>query len=436
MKGILYQMIGYIRSLGVVDLLIFSILLGKIGVINLGGKTPTLFWADLYLISLIFLFILYFLFVKSSAKKLGYSGIDILYLVYIGFCIVSMVFSQDILRTLEVLKRHVLPIFVFWLVYYNIKTEKDIQRMLTTILIFGTLMSLVILLNWKRYSLGALSLGPLTDVKEMSQLDWGRNNYLASIIIIIIPLAFSRLNTLAAVSGILMMITLIFTLSRGAIGSLFFGAFFGLSIFILFKRGYIGNRIKIRPYMLFIIVIAVFMLLVIFIKYIVPDAVTELLFDRYVRLAKEMILQPETVVRFQKYSCAWNVFQSHPVLGVGLGNQGYFLPGFGRGNIHNIFLEVLVETGIAGFIFFAGFLTRYLYTILKMQFKGEKLKEILLNNAFMISFLSACINAFVEPSFWGVQYSYLFFTIMGVVYSKTRLERSDDFLDTYTQVKS
>lgn len=77
------------------------------------------------------------------------------------------------------------------------------------------------------------------------------------------------------------------------------------------------------------------------------------------RLAPVLLGQEDASLneRFSYYQTALNAFFQHPLIGVGLGGWPVF---HGLGDIalhpHNIFLEILAETGVIGFILFAFFL--------------------------------------------------------------------------------
>jgi O-antigen ligase len=76
----------------------------------------------------------------------------------------------------------------------------------------------------------------------------------------------------------------------------------------------------------------------------------------------EGVVGSDTAIRLLLWATAWNLFTSAPLLGVGWGNfitlYGSYLSSFsdlippGVFAIHNIFLQVLTETGVVGFASF------------------------------------------------------------------------------------
>lgn len=70
--------------------------------------------------------------------------------------------------------------------------------------------------------------------------------------------------------------------------------------------------------------------------------------------------------RSELYAYAWELFQENKLLGVGWG-QYRFLPGSDGLQVHNIYLQILAETGLVGFFsFLIGFSTSLVSTIKKI----------------------------------------------------------------------
>ena len=86
--------------------------------------------------------------------------------------------------------------------------------------------------------------------------------------------------------------------------------------------------------------------------------------------------------REQLWKNAWEEFVSHPILGIGIDSYTikYKL------DAHNIYLQVLCETGIVGFSFFIIFILRNTFRALKIclfEFQDEKIKEIVFFSCFV-----------------------------------------------------
>ena len=105
----------------------------------------------------------------------------------------------------------------------------------------------------------------------------------------------------------------------------------------------------------------------------------------------------------------------HPIFGIGLGNQNVMKNQLGMGETtHNLYLDTLLELGLTGLLTLSVVLVgvwRRIYT--EWQFERDQDIEPILAGVLTILFIGL-INAFQEPSFWGAQYSILFWFLMGI----------------------
>ena len=119
----------------------------------------------------------------------------------------------------------------------------------------------------------------------------------------------------------------------------------------------------------------------------------------------------------------WNIFNQHPILGVGLGNAGFFfskeIPSFGWSlvevrtlmyrstlllNIKNLWFRLLAETGIVGFAVFIGWLISLVPEFVqKFQSNRENIKILGLMGFMVIAalfFEGFSIDSFAMPYWW------------------------------------
>jgi O-antigen ligase len=119
----------------------------------------------------------------------------------------------------------------------------------------------------------------------------------------------------------------------------------------------------------------------------------------------------------------WEIFEDHPLLGVGLGNAGFFFPQkilpYGWTlievrrlmytsnillNIKNLWLRLLAETGIVGFSFFISWIVLLFQRFLRQYNEKDKLFSMLaLAGLFVIAALPAegfSIDSFALPFLW------------------------------------
>ncbi len=119
----------------------------------------------------------------------------------------------------------------------------------------------------------------------------------------------------------------------------------------------------------------------------------------------------------------WNIFNAYPIMGVGLGNAGFYfpkyLPAYGWSlvevenllnrttlllNIKSLWLRLLAETGLVGFSLFIGWLFSLLPTLIKkIQAKPETSATLGLMGCFVLMALvleGFSIDSFAMPYWW------------------------------------
>lgn len=128
----------------------------------------------------------------------------------------------------------------------------------------------------------------------------------------------------------------------------------------------------------------------------------------------EMLLSVSAVPRISNWVSAWFIFLQHPIFGVGLGNSTYFyaanvpdwalafpevqgwLSGSGTINPKNLFLKLLAETGLVGFLIFAIFVLKH------FQGKNPGIRYRVLRNSGIIAlfFNYFSLDSFALPTEW------------------------------------
>ena len=119
----------------------------------------------------------------------------------------------------------------------------------------------------------------------------------------------------------------------------------------------------------------------------------------------------------------WNIFNEHPIIGVGLGNAGFYfpqnIPAYGWSllevrrllyrshlllNVKSLWFRLLAETGIVGFSFFIGWIISLLSRLVE-KYKSAKLIERTLGLAGILVVLGLffeglSIDSFAMPYWW------------------------------------
>ena len=118
-------------------------------------------------------------------------------------------------------------------------------------------------------------------------------------------------------------------------------------------------------------------------------------------------------VRLFDYRTSWTLFEKNPIVGYGIGSWP-LLAGFPdmRGYPHNIILEILVEMGLVGAVFFLVFLLAGVTRLL-----SEKIS----NNPQRVIILALFVNAFVNAMLSGdIPDNRFLFSVVGLMCLNSR----------------
>lgn len=123
------------------------------------------------------------------------------------------------------------------------------------------------------------------------------------------------------------------------------------------------------------------------------------------------------------WQTGWNIFNDHPLIGVGVGFSGFYFPEYlpdagwglsetrklmfrseGLLNIKNLWSRLLAETGIIGFTLFLTFLVLFAFTSLEMVVKSDGRRKTLgFMGVFMLAALvieEFSVDSFALPYLW------------------------------------
>ncbi len=79
--------------------------------------------------------------------------------------------------------------------------------------------------------------------------------------------------------------------------------------------------------------------------------------------------------RSAMYAAAWKYFVQNPLFGIGWEKSPVIIPELHGMHVHNIYIELLIETGIVGFTVFAAFFGYALYTAIRNARKAKSQDE-------------------------------------------------------------
>lgn len=361
-----------------------------------------------------------------------------LLIIYIGSFFVTMSYKG---LTIEIIRLVVHFIFIFGILIY-LKSIEDIEKLLDVILIGGTIISILGILQ---YFTGIyLWYGYLNNYLGGRRINslMGDTNILgryASIWLVIAIYKFIKGKDIRNIIYIVLnSICIVFTFSRGALVSLFLIMFINL---ILIPFIFNKNLIK-KAYLTFIIITLLFasaQRLPVIKNSVVQRTVNSL--DTTSNLEntdnpslnaneESIIYKIKQTTRGYLVYAGLEMFKDYPIFGVGVKNYTpmlykgyrYCVPQWAQlknGTIYNpgcntYIVTILSEEGIIGFFIFlilAIYYTKYLYVILKS--KEERLKL-----SYAISYLSIIIifiSSQTESRFYEDSYLWLFISICTII---------------------
>ncbi len=205
------------------NILIFSILLGSLGLFKVGGKAPPVLVLDI-----VFVLVFFILFFKALFHFNEYERFSLFSLIWIPFLVwglLSLVISYDKFRALLIWRSYFAGFISFSFAFFVIQKRSHVSFLIVALLFWGLILAIIefyILMQ-----LGGLSSG-LVGIffkKNLLATSWGKSNYLATFFVLIIPIAIGYFLTqtekkaklFGGVVLLFMFSALIFTLSRGGI---------------------------------------------------------------------------------------------------------------------------------------------------------------------------------------------------------------------------
>jgi len=400
------------RPIHQLDLLLVCILLGTVGAINIGGKTPNLFWTDLILPFLVIYWV-------ACGRRLRLTGVETWFAMHLVVVLVSLVQAVDLPRSLAIAKLHFTPLVVFLLMADAVRSRQDVRHALRSIILFGCVLSLMVLYNWRLFSLG-LRYAEFEGVKEWAQVSWGRSNLLAGLLILVIPLVAAilggkgRLWSLAAIAAFgLMGVVLVLSLSRGAMLSLLLATLLWLCLELILTRQRGWETLRLLFWM-FVIVVGVGFA----VWFFLPESLKMTLGTTFQFLGAQAQGDAPTNERILKLEEAWRYISVQPFTGIGTGNQDSLV--FAGGSAHNFIAESLLENGIAGALplFIAlGLCARSVFRV----WRNGTGSDHILGAAIFVAFWAGIFHNLVEPNFWAGPFTNLFWPMLALTFGINRL---------------
>lgn len=404
------------------NLLIFSILVGSLGLFKVGGKTPPILLVDLFFVLVIFIFILRL--VIDDNKHERFFLFSLLWIPFLIWGLLSPIIAYDKFRALLIWRSYFAGFISFSFAFYIIHRKSQVNSLLMALLIWG--FTLAIIEFYILVELGGLSSGIIGIFlkKNLLATSWGKSNYLATFFVLIIPITIGYFITqkshkakiFSGITLVFMFSALIFTLSRGGILALMISI-----IFLLF--GVVKGRTLI-PIMIGFTIITLIIIL---------NPLTGVIIDRLATVERSY----SYMMRLNFYRDVWKMVGDNPVIGVGLGNLGYHsqFKVTTHASAHNFILGLMGETGIIGAFLFLILLGKVFLKYFH-DYMNESIEQIkILRWSFISSFIGCFIHALMEPNFEGYQFSIMFWVVVAL-YLKLNLLLSENGEMLQSSIKS
>jgi len=369
--------------------LFWSLFLGGLN-IHLAGREPVLLYFDAVLVFWLIYQILWGGFMPKFSGWIMRLGV---------FCLLCQILStlvnyQGIYKSLASIK-----ILACGLLIYAI--ARKATPSLLTLSLWGALVGALLLINFQNIRFGEYE--SEASLKDVVGIVLGRSNYVASILLLLIPLALAavslhkgKLRLIFAACAMLMFAGLIATMSRGALLAILIAT--TLSLPLLYKA---GLRLK-HTVVVLGLGVAVF--------FVLPSDLVSV--DAALIAAR---MDSPDLGREEVMAASWHSFKDHALLGVGPGQLGNAMMSHMTVaesdqpymNAHNLVLNALGENGLpAGLA-----LLTMVGIVLYRAFMTAVSTQTALSVAIWLALLSAVIHNMVEASFEGQHFQVVFWTV-------------------------
>lgn len=393
------------------------------------GKTPTVFLGSVLSVIVMMVFYLkkfmqgeFFndIVINDFSRKKKF--LHFLVLIYLAFCVLSILQSWDLFRSVYIVASRILVLSTFLAALHYAQNYNSRIWLLRATNVVGITTAIMYLWNGI-VVYGATSLATLAaemankrNIAKAGML--GYSNTIASILVLTLMLTSALIfipgkhkkDRLFAIVGAFIQATALFaTSSRGGVISLAGGLILAILL---------NSRIILQPKWI-VRIIAIFA-----VGYLISISIPRPLYERYAIYFSKPVLTMHSTQRLELLQSSWRAFLENPILGIGIGNVGFYDLYFGTGagsETHNLFLETLGEEGIFSFTLLSLILFILGQRILRLNRKSSNFAQTSVSAAFF----ATIINAGIEPSFWAVQFAYFFWISMAILTSGCLTDTSD-----------
>ncbi len=411
--GITVPVLGLLAIFGVgaVCLIFEKPLAGLFMLVFLAPLAPTMAMAGLSILCILALIIKS---LRDEEFKWRYDGIGFLILLFIAIYLFAAITSFAMVKSLSIWAIYTVFLAAYFLIINLVKTKKQLNNLLITFVLSGLL---VCLYGIAQYVFGWdtkqawMDEEMFTDIKMRIYSTLGNPNVLGEYILLVLPVAIGMMFTkkgvfskivYAGISAVLFG-ALILTFSRGC----WLGLMASAAIFVTFAAGKLwGLAVIALPFL--------------------PMILPESIINRFTSIGD--MKDSSTSYRVYIWMGTLAMIKDFWVSGIGMGQEAfteiypfYSYNGIVAPHSHNLFLQILVESGICGIIVF---LAIVLLFIKKMttgyQFGGRKGGEL---STMIVAVSSGVCGFLLQGMFDNCFYNYrvllVFWCVIGIAMACT-----------------
>ncbi|HVP36193.1 MAG TPA: O-antigen ligase family protein [Terriglobales bacterium] len=280
-----------------------------------------------------------------------------------------------------------------------IKNNKQLRIAFLLIPIYGLLLILQMAAGFARHHPELLT---FSFSRKEADVSWGSTNYLAALLVLVIPLTLSLFFTVRKIRWKILLFALITTMIIGVFWTVSRTGALCLGIIVI---TWLLNLNKRKVLVLLAVLLMAYLLLIPFINKV------ESRFSSH-----DVASYLSALERYNLWEGSWKIFKQNPLIGVGMYNAEVvtFLKSRST-DPHNLVLKSLAETGIIGFILLLLIFQELFRKVFlfRKRIKGTSTDRIIYTG-FLATLSVSVFNRMLEVI--GDRYEILFWFIMGLLF--------------------
>lgn len=347
-----------------------------------------------------------------------FDGISFLILVFLAIYLVAGITSFAMIKSLTIWAIYLVFISAYFLVVHLIKTPKQLQNLLTTFVLSGLL---VCLYGIAQYIFGWdttqawMDEEMFSDIKMRIYSTLDNPNVLGEYILLVLPVAIGLMWTrkgwlqklVYAGISVVLFGALILTFSRGC----WIGLLIAAAVFITFAAGKLwGLGLVALP--------------------ILPAVLPESIINRFASIGD--MKDSSTSYRVYIWMGTLAMIRDFWLSGIGMGAEAfkevypfYSYSGIVAPHSHNLFLQILVESGIGGILVFLLILVFFLKKMMvgyQLGGKGNTLSTII--TAISAGVCGFLVQGMFDNCFYNYRVLLVFWLVLGIAVACTRVAKN------------